>query len=875
MPIYLNGKRYDIAGLSQLDVQGRSSIILRGASSITVKLLGYGQVHDSLGRTIVLDPDYEQSYTYTDTDAVLVLCGTLKRLDVSNTNLSYIEFNNGVHVEDLICYNNNIVSLDISNVVNLHRLHIYGNPICDNSTYESNLRELLYSLPNRSTVSYGSVVIYDWVPMPQWICKYGDGYSRYPGRIKIDDAKTLAESPTIFSYNIRASSSSTKWSPQRASLNKSSDIPVYTKANYQLTEGRYYRLHDLSDPDVFGYSNDDIFVYHNGQLVEETDSIHLTRYNELVRFRRSVEYDMLNKHWAFGSAASNHPEVLSLCDWPLSEYGVFDIWESGEHGLGHSIGMCDIFPGIFRGINDGNISSVIGLTSNTEWYGTDPVDADGNDVPFGNLLHDVSLASSYHGDACASIIFSGGRAYGERISPAAEACGVLLSYQATGYDSSGNPVIKQLSVSTSPTILWRMFAILAKTSSIMSTSISFLIASSNEIGSAYNACQQAFWFISDPNNGDSSLVTTDSGIEYSTDVMVPDESNIDVVSIDCQRYPASYSPTRHGSLLEDDRDVYRTTGFGHSVMVWDSYRTMYRRGQGDSFATPYSAAVAANLINIWKKQNKIDDFHIGFDSDNGKQLQKFLKDVSNPCIGVLQDAVGYGVFDIMNSYCKVNDTLLTDYSSYPQTAPQLQEPSMIRCVPKSSTQSTQPYIIGVYQNKEYDVIADAVSAGYAVPSEQKEDEFTICFRIDNFREYIDSLKSSGSTFSQPIFSCTLNADTSKSIYVLIRGLSSGINMSCFDDLANPSASTYAYGGIISTGNRLFTTYPRQRPIIFGAQYKQHVISFFINGIYATSFTVEGGLSNPQISDTWSAKEQIGTCVDPLGMINLSTYVAHK
>lgn len=875
MPIFLNGKRYDIAGLSQADIQNRSSIILRGASSITVKLLGYGQIHDSLGRIISLDPDYEQSYTYSDTDVLLIVCGTLKCLNVCNNNLSYIEFNNGVHIEDLLCYNNSFVSIDISNIVNLHRLHIYGNPICDNSIYEPNLRQLLYSLPNRSTTSYGSVVIYDWVPMPQWICEYNGGYSRYPGRIKIDDAKALAESPTLFSYNIGATSSSTKWSPQRASLDESSDIPVYTKAKYQLTEGRYYRLHDLSDPDVFGYNNDDVFVYHNGQLVEETDSIHLTRYNELVRLRRSIEYDMLNKHWAFGSAAPNHPEVLSLCDWPLAEYGVFDMWESGEHGLGHSIGMVDIFPGIFRGINDGNVSAVLGLTGNTEWYGTDPVDADGNDVPFENLLHDVSLSSSYHGDACASIIFSGGRTDGERISPASEACGVLLSYQATGYDSSGNPVIKQLSVETSPTILWRMFAILAKTSSIMSTSISFRIMSSNEIGSAYTACQQALWFRSDPNEGDSSLVTTDSGIEYSTNVMIPEESNIGVVSIDCQRYPAPFSPTRHGSLLEDDRDAYRTTGFGHNVMVWDSYRTMYRRGQGDSFATPYSAAIAANLINIWKKQNKINNFHIGFDSDIGTQLQKFLKDVSNPCIGVLQDAVGYGVFDIMNDYCKVNDTLLTDYTAYPQVTPQLQEPSMIRCVPKSSTQYNQPYVIGVYQNKEYDVVSNAVSEGYVVPSEQKEDEFTICFRIDNFMDYVASLTASGDTFSQPIFKCTLNADTTKSVYVVIRGISSGINISCFDDVDNPSASKYAYGHVISTGNRIFKAYPNQRPIVFGAQYKQNVISFFINGIYTASFKVEGGLSNPQVVDSGHVLEQVGKHLSPLDIINLSTYVSHK
>lgn len=84
----------------------------------------------------------------------------ITKLYASNCAINFINLENCVNLEEIVLNNNDLSEL-IINSEHIKRVHIMNNPICSD---EEKMTTLIESLPDRNGDSYGSIIMYDFVP---------------------------------------------------------------------------------------------------------------------------------------------------------------------------------------------------------------------------------------------------------------------------------------------------------------------------------------------------------------------------------------------------------------------------------------------------------------------------------------------------------------------------------------------------------------------------------------------------------------------------------------------------------------------------------------------------------------------------------------
>lgn len=88
--------------------------------------------------------------------------------------ISSIKFDRLDNLKLLDIHDNNVSELNVSNLINLDRLHIFGNPIVDCKNNLRNLYSTMNSLPNREGKRLGSIILYPWYGL-ETLLFYADG----------------------------------------------------------------------------------------------------------------------------------------------------------------------------------------------------------------------------------------------------------------------------------------------------------------------------------------------------------------------------------------------------------------------------------------------------------------------------------------------------------------------------------------------------------------------------------------------------------------------------------------------------------------------------------------------------------------------------
>ena len=367
-----------------------ASSITTDNDSITFSAKGTGTIK-ALTETTAL------TQTLSDVDAVSMTIavpfgsslsieveGEISELDLSNNDITNIEFNDNNKLERLKIHNNKLSNLTISPLSNLRYLHIYGNPIIDDYLEDENnytqVKNLMEQLPDRTDKSLGSIILYPWYGLETLIYKADGNHYKTP-------AADFTEEPNDSTEKVTAGTLC-KY-PRRLRFVSPADKVAYTTIQAPYGESvreigsEYYTDEPITE--VF-YNSDDKEDPHRSHLYvrngieyeseqsdssilyaivenynidsatknsdksnwslkyvtydtsgKETEHV-LTKYNKL---RKKLEQDStVNKNWFFGSAIQD-TDNFKYCQHYFVEAGVQDIWETTQKGFGLTWGIMD------------------------------------------------------------------------------------------------------------------------------------------------------------------------------------------------------------------------------------------------------------------------------------------------------------------------------------------------------------------------------------------------------------------------------------------------------------------------------------------------------------------------------------------------------
>lgn len=97
----------------------------------------------------------------------------LSELHISES-ISSIKFDKLDNLKVLDVHDNDISELNVRNLINLDRLHIFGNPIVDDKNNIQNLYSTMRGLPDRNGHRLGSIILYPWYGL-ETLLFYSDG----------------------------------------------------------------------------------------------------------------------------------------------------------------------------------------------------------------------------------------------------------------------------------------------------------------------------------------------------------------------------------------------------------------------------------------------------------------------------------------------------------------------------------------------------------------------------------------------------------------------------------------------------------------------------------------------------------------------------
>jgi hypothetical protein len=346
----------------------------------------------------------------------LALEGTITELDLSNNNISNINFIANESLERLKIYNNKLSDINLSPLKNLRYLHIYSNPVVDNYLIHENayskIREVLDTLPNRTNKALGSVILYPWYGLETLIYR-ADGNHYLTPESKCDfentpdqntekvAAGTLCKYPrrlrfignttdsTQMAYALKATkygtssritageyytdepltsvfyNSDDQEDPHRSLKTVINGIEYDDTADQTAEESILYALvegYSINDPT----KNPDKTNWTLRYVTYDRDGIEkehiLTKYNQL---RKKLEASTTTtKNWFFGSAIQDTKDY-AYCQHYFRESGVQDIWESTQKGFGLTWGIFDNISNCQPDWNHKNIVRYTNYLGNT------------------------------------------------------------------------------------------------------------------------------------------------------------------------------------------------------------------------------------------------------------------------------------------------------------------------------------------------------------------------------------------------------------------------------------------------------------------------------------------------------------------------------
>lgn len=106
-------------------------------------------------------------------DFRIIGANNLSELHISES-ISSIKFDKLDNLKILDVHDNDISELNVRNLINLDRLHIFGNPIVDDKNNIQNLYNTMCGLPDRNGHRLGSIILYPWYGL-ETLLFYSDG----------------------------------------------------------------------------------------------------------------------------------------------------------------------------------------------------------------------------------------------------------------------------------------------------------------------------------------------------------------------------------------------------------------------------------------------------------------------------------------------------------------------------------------------------------------------------------------------------------------------------------------------------------------------------------------------------------------------------
>ena len=136
---------------------------------ISFKIKGYGSISINFDEEIKSydlksEDDILIEHSFKDTTLHTVSiknAAEIKEINLSSNQIQSIEFEQCVKLRKIVAHNNNIEALDFTNCDALQFVHIQNNPICTDKT---KMTDMINTLTDRNNRSFGSIVMYDFVP---------------------------------------------------------------------------------------------------------------------------------------------------------------------------------------------------------------------------------------------------------------------------------------------------------------------------------------------------------------------------------------------------------------------------------------------------------------------------------------------------------------------------------------------------------------------------------------------------------------------------------------------------------------------------------------------------------------------------------------
>lgn len=275
-------------------------------------------------------------------------------VDLREKDLTLLEIIKGDKINKLICFDNQLTELNLSNCPNLQFLHMQENPICDNEDYLNNLVSCINNLPDRTEKSCGSIVFTPWIgQLP--ILFYTEAsnnnkkYWKYPHTSKqyCFDATQLNNiyntgailglvptteelvSDTEKSQSYYTTGGIRFWYFSNKKLSKTHNNSNGTILDLNVYQRLYDMRRQLLEPGGTTFT----YEYHEGSTPPTNKTKTLTENCN----------GTLSKNWLFGSAIQYSDEWDTKCPRYFRDLHIADFWETAEYGFGINQGIIDYF----------------------------------------------------------------------------------------------------------------------------------------------------------------------------------------------------------------------------------------------------------------------------------------------------------------------------------------------------------------------------------------------------------------------------------------------------------------------------------------------------------------------------------------------------
>lgn len=218
-------------------------------------------------------------YNYGNTDKHTVSISNVDEItevDISQNDVSELSVSNCENLRKLFIYNNNINSLNLFGLDNLQYIHMQNNPICKNKEL---MAKMISALPDRNNKSFGSIVMYGFVPPKNFGSMTEEQKSIRELRKELE--KTSIPKDWYFGSAIIYDEVEKNKIPNTVTM--SNVVDVWESAEYG--EGAVYAsLYEIYVPDLTSEWDKNVFlakydITSDGEVVESTQTDSTTSYD--------------------------------------------------------------------------------------------------------------------------------------------------------------------------------------------------------------------------------------------------------------------------------------------------------------------------------------------------------------------------------------------------------------------------------------------------------------------------------------------------------------------------------------------------------------------------------------------------------------------